>query len=45
MWVQSLDWEDPLEETATHSSILAKSHGPRSLLGYSPRGHKESEMA
>ena len=21
--VQSLDWEDPLEETATHSSILA----------------------
>ena len=23
-WVQSLDWEDPLEEgTATHSSILA----------------------
>ena len=24
-WVQSLDWEDPLEkETATHSSILAR---------------------
>ena len=24
MWVQSLGWEDPLEEgTATHSSILA----------------------
>ena len=24
MWVQSLDWEDPLEkEMATHSSILA----------------------
>ena len=23
-WVQSLDWEDPLEKgTATHSSILA----------------------
>ena len=23
-WVQSLDWEDPLEkETVTHSSILA----------------------
>ena len=23
-WVESLDWEDPLEkETATHSSILA----------------------
>ena len=29
MWVQSLDWEDPLEkETATHSSIPAQeSHG------------------
>ena len=25
MWVQSLGWEDPLkEETATHSSILAR---------------------
>ena len=24
MWIQSLGWEDPLEEgTATHSSILA----------------------
>ena len=24
MWIQSLDWEDPLEkEMATHSSILA----------------------
>ena len=24
LWVQSLDWEDPLEkEIATHSSILA----------------------
>ena len=24
MWVQSLDWEDPLDEgTVTHSSILA----------------------
>ena len=36
--------EDPLEEEmATHSSILAwKSHGQRSLAGYSPRGRKES---
>ena len=35
MWVQSLDWEDPLEEEMeTHSSILAgKSHGQRSLVG------------
>ena len=46
MQVQSLSWEDPLEnEIATHSSILAwKSHGQRSLVGYSPWGHKESEM-
>ena len=30
---------------ATHSSILAwRSHGQRSLAGYSPWGHKESDM-
>ena len=36
--VQSLDWEDPLEEsTATHFSILAwRIHGQRSLAGYRP---------
>ena len=50
--VQSLGWEDPLEEgMATHSSILAKrhghrslgigAHGHRSLLGCSPWGRKE----
>ena len=50
MWetqVQSLGWEDLMEkEMATHSSILAwkKSHGQRSLVGYSPRGYKESDM-
>ena len=44
--VQSLGREDPLEEeTATHSSILAwESHGQKSLKGYSPQGHKESDM-
>ena len=42
MWVQSLDQEDPLEEEmATHSSILVKFHGQRSLAGYSPRGLRE----
>ena len=43
--VRSLGWEDPLEkEMATHSSILAgESPGQRSLAGYSPRGHKESD--
>ena len=44
-WVQSLGWQGPLEEEMeTHSSILTgKSHGQRSLVGYSPRGGKESE--
>ena len=44
--VQSLGWEDLLEKgMATHSSILAwKSHGWRSLVGYSPWGHKESDV-
>ena len=36
MRVQSLGWEDPLEEgMATHSSVLAwEIHGQRSLAGY-----------
>ena len=43
--VLSLSREDPLEEEmATHSSILAgEIHGQRSLAGYSPWGHKESD--
>ena len=46
-WVRSLGGENPLgEEMETHSSILARTfHGQRSLVGYSPRGHKESDMA
>ena len=42
MWVQSLSWEDPLEkEMVTHSGFLSgKSHGQKSLAGYSPRGPK-----
>ena len=45
-WVQALGWEDPLEkEMGTHSSILAwKSHGWRTLVGYSPWGSKESNL-
>ena len=45
-WVRSLSWEDPLEEgMATPFSILAleNPHGQRSLAGYSPWGHKESD--
>ena len=46
-WVQSLDWEDPLEEDiATHSSILAcripMDRGAQ--VGYSPWGGKELDM-
>ena len=41
MRVRSLGREDPLkEDMATHSRILAW----RSLAGYSPWGHKESNM-
>ena len=45
-WVQSLGWEDPLEEEmVTHSRFLpGKFHGQRSLAGYSLWGHKESDM-
>ena len=33
------------KEMATHSSTLAgKSHGGRSLVGYSPWGGKETDM-
>ena len=37
-WVQSLGWEDPLEDgMATHSKALLKNpHGQGSLAGYSP---------
>ena len=45
--IQSLGWEDPLEEgVATHSSILAMEnpYGQRSLAGCSPCGRKESDM-
>ena len=40
-----LGWEDDLEkEIATHSdSLPGKSHGQRSLAGYSPWGLNESD--
>ena len=38
-WVESLGWEDPLEDSmANHSSILA---WRIPMVGYSPWGHKE----
>ena len=46
-WVQSLAWEDPLEEGALQPTPVffsGKSHGERSLAGCSLWSHKESEM-
>ena len=45
-WVQSLGQEDPLEKgMATHSNTLAgRSHGQRSLAGYSPWGCKRVRL-
>ena len=45
-WVQSLGQEDPLEkEMAAHSILLpGESRGQRTLVGYSPWGHKELDM-
>ena len=42
-WVQSLDWQDPLEKGMTiHSSILEwRIYGQRSLVSYTPWGCKE----
>ena len=43
-WVQSLGWEDPLEEgNPLQYSCLENPHGQRSLVGYGPWGHKESD--
>jgi len=46
MWAQSLGWEDPLKmEMATYSRILIwEIPGQRSLVGYSPWGHKELDV-
>ena len=46
MWVQSLGWEDPLEEgLTTHSSILAGTIlWTEEPAGYSSWGRKESDM-
>ena len=38
MWAQSLCWEDPLKEMASHCNLLAwEPRGKGSLVGYSPR--------
>jgi len=45
MWVRLLGWEDPTKKgMTTHSVLLPReSHGQRSLVGYSPWGHKKSD--
>ena len=44
--VRSLGGEDPLEEAWQPTTVFlpGKSHDQGSLVGYSPSGHKESEM-
>ena len=45
-WVQSLGLDDTLEEgmATTPIFLLGESRGQRSLVDYSPWGHKESDM-
>ena len=40
VWVQSLGWEDPLEEQMQPTPLFlpGESHGQRNLGGYSPWG-------
>ena len=46
-WVQSVGWEEPLEKKMTKNDTPVfwpeEFHGQRSLAGYSPWGHKESD--
>ena len=46
MWVRSLGQEDILqEEAATQSTVLAwRIQGRRSLVSYSPWGHKQLDV-
>ena len=45
-WVQYLGWEDPRKRALPplHNFCLENPHGQRSLVGYSPWGHYESDM-
>ena len=40
-WVRKIPWRRKWQPTPVF--LLGKSHGQRSLAGYSPWGHKESE--
>ena len=41
-WVRKIPWRR--KWLPTPASLLGKSHGQRSLVGYSPWGRKESDM-
>ena len=45
-WVRSLAWEDPLRKAWQPTPVFlpGKFHGQKSLAGYSPWCHKESDM-
>ena len=45
-WVLSLGQEDPLRKTWQPTPVVlpGESHGQRSLVGYSPWGHKELDI-
>ena len=45
-WVQSLAWEDPLSRAWQPTPVFlpGEFHGEKSLAGYSPWCHKESDM-
>ena len=45
-WVQSLAWEDPLRRAWQPTPVFlpGEFHGEKSLAGYSPWCHKESDM-
>ena len=45
MWAQSLGWEDAWRRKRKPIPVLllGKFHGQRSLVGYSPRGCKDSD--
>ena len=40
-WVGKIPWRRKWQPTPVH--LPGKSHGQRSLVGYSPQGHKESD--
>ena len=40
-WVQKIPWRRPWLPTPVF--LPGESHGQRSLMGYSPQGHKESD--